>query len=89
MTDKELKNWIFSWVKDVNSTPLDSEINDLIYMVDAHLAPKMKRVDLDDMKEPVTAVRIAEYTQGYGDGYNRAIDDIKSKYGDIYAEVKE
>ena len=89
MTDKELKNWIFSWVKDVNSTPLDSEINDLIYMVDAHLAPKMKRVDLDDMKEPVTAVRIAEYTQGYGDGYNRAIDDIKSKYGDIYVEVKE
>ena len=88
MTDKELKNWIFSWVKDVNSTPLDSEINDLIYMVDAHLAPKMKRVDLDDMKEPVTAVRIAEYTQGYGDGYNRAIDDIKSKYGDIYVEVK-
>lgn len=89
MTEKELKSWIFAWTKDVNGTPLDSEINDLIYMVDAHLAPKMKRVDLDDMKEPVTAVRIAEYTQGYGDGYNRAIDDIKSKYGDIYVEVKE
>jgi hypothetical protein len=51
--------------------------------------PKYKRVDLDIMKEPATAVRIAEYTQGYGDGYNRAIDDIKSKYGDLFIEIKE
>ena len=81
MTEKELKNWIFAWAKDVNGTPLDSEINDLIYMVDAHLAPKMKRVDLDEMK-----IKNAEWISHRQ--YNRAIDDIKSKYGDIWVEVK-
>ena len=85
MTEKELKSWIFAWTKDVNGTPLDSEINDLIYMVDAHLAPKMKRVDLeyktflfeDDRRDSVRS-----------DTYNAAIDDIKAKYGDLYVEVK-
>lgn len=55
---------------------------------DTRAQPKYKRVDLEVMKEPPTAVRIAEYTQGYGDGFNRAIDYIKSKYGDLYVEVK-
>lgn len=44
--------------------------------------PKYKRVDLDEMKGSHS---------GYGTeyvSYNRAIDDIKSKYGDLYVEVK-
>lgn len=93
MTEKELKSWIFAWTKDVNGTPLDSEINDLIYMVDAHLAPKMKRVDLGlkrEMRNPVKQGGKSNdwYQNGYDVGYNAAIDDIKSKYGDLWVEVK-
>ena len=44
--------------------------------------PKMKRVDLDAEKWKC-AVLSDEVIQ-----YNRAIDDIKSKYGDLYVEVK-
>ena len=87
MTEKELKSWIFAWTKDVNGTPLDSEINDLIYMVDAHLAPKMKRVDLDELYVTIYFPD-GRKDSVETDAYNRAIDDIKSKYGDIYAEVK-
>ena len=87
MTEKELKSWIFAWTKDVNGTPLDSEINDLIYMVDAHLAPKMKRVDLDELYVTIYFPD-GRKDSVETDAYNRAIDDIKSKYGDIYVEEK-
>lgn len=46
--------------------------------------PKYKRVDLD---EDI----LHNWKQGHSqfqDGYNRAIYDIKSKHGDLYAEVK-
>ena len=42
--------------------------------------PKYKRVDLDKMKYP--------FPNEHGQTYNRAIDDIKAKYGDLYVEVK-
>ena len=87
MTEKELKSWIFAWTKDVNGTPLDSEINDLIYMVDAHLAPKMKRVDLDELYVTIYFPD-GRKDSVETDAYNRAIDDIKSKYGDLWVEVK-
>lgn len=43
--------------------------------------PKMQKVDLDELLK----------CDGwdFGDGYNAAIDDIKAKYGELYAEVKE
>jgi Zn ribbon nucleic-acid-binding protein len=63
--------------------------NPIVKFWNTRAQPKYKRVDLAIMKEPATAVRIAEYTQGYGDGYNRAIDDIKAKYGDLYTLTKE
>lgn len=52
--------------------------------------PKMQKVDLafvSDMchcegdNAPCTAC-------SFDEGYNQAIDDIKSKYGELYAEVK-
>lgn len=45
--------------------------------------PKYKRVDLDSMKGSHSGYG-SEYTS-----YNAAIDDIKSKHGDLYVEVKE
>lgn len=45
--------------------------------------PKYKRVDLDAMKGSHS---------GYGSectSYNRAIDDIKSKYGDLWVVIEK
>jgi len=43
--------------------------------------PKYKRVDLDEIK-----IKNADWISHRQ--YNAAIDDIKSKYGDLYVEVK-
>ena len=47
--------------------------------------PKYKRVDLDKEKiaDPVTKDHLS-----YSKIYNEALDVIKSKYGDLYVEVK-
>mgnify|MGYP003560513720 CR=1 FL=1 len=45
----------------------------------ARAQPKYKRVDLFAIPDNLTE---REYP-----GYSRAIDDIKSKYGDLYVEV--
>ena len=46
--------------------------------------PKYKLVDLNH------AGRLfMEDKPGYKDGYNRAIDDIKSKYGDLYVVIRK
>ena len=54
--------------------------------------PKYKRVDLDILKRirPIRDRANGVYSSGSYevDGYNMAIDDIKSKYGDLYVEVK-
>lgn len=34
--DKSLKNWVFAWAADVKGIPLDSEINDLIWVIEKH-----------------------------------------------------
>lgn len=34
---------------------------------------------IKSMKEPETAVRITDYTKGYGDGFNKAIDEAITK----------
>ncbi len=44
--------------------------------------PKYKRVDLDEF---ILTGRLNDYC----DGNNKAIELIKSKYGDLYVEVKE
>ena len=54
--------------------------------------PKYKRVDLDEMcknmPEGDGIYAVSERARGRLEGYNAAIDDIKSKYGDLYVEVK-
>lgn len=58
--------------------------------------PKYKRVDLGLKRESVPI----DYKDGshreweihnaaFNDGWNEAIDDIKSKYGDLFIEIKE
>jgi hypothetical protein len=32
--------------------------------------------ELEKLKEPVTAVRLTDYSKGYGDGWNRCIDHL-------------
>lgn len=32
-----LKNWVFAWAADVKGTPLDSDINDLIWVIEKHI----------------------------------------------------
>ena len=49
--------------------------------------PKYKRVDLDVCFKDLKPLFGSRYDVGYG--YNIAIDYIKSKYGELYAEVKE
>jgi hypothetical protein len=58
--------------------------------------PKYKRVDLDAMKKKISTGSVAfgqnetsATTTTVDYIYNRAIEDIKSKYGDLYAEVKQ
>ena len=61
----------------------------------ARAQPKYKRVDLGLKRESIPI----DYKDGshreweihnaaFNDGWNEAIDDIKSKYGDLYVEVK-
>lgn len=45
--------------------------------------PKYKRVDLDEM------LKQQRRSPWFEQGYSQAIDDIKSKYGDIYVLTKE
>lgn len=49
--------------------------------------PKYKRVDLENMR--CMGVFTSNPGSNFTRGYNQAIDDIKSKYGDLYVEVKE
>lgn len=51
--------------------------------------PKMKKVDLGDCKLKIVPSDPSEFAKGYVHGHIQAIDDIKSKYGELYAEVKE
>lgn len=54
--------------------------------------PKMQKVDLDGLKRahPIRDRANGVYSSGSYevDGYNRAIEDIKTRYGELYAEVK-
>lgn len=57
-------------------------------------APKMKRVDLGlnrEIRNPVEQGGKSNdwYQNGYDVGWNARIDDIKSKYGDLWVEVKD
>jgi hypothetical protein len=48
--------------------------------------PKYKRVDLENMR--CMGVFTSNPRSNFTRGYNQAIDDIKSEYGDLYVEVK-
>ena len=54
----------------------DLEENGLNTILEAARAYAELPEKLRGMKEPETAIRIEEYTKGYGDGYNKAIDNI-------------
>ena len=49
--------------------------------------PKYKRVDLEEMYKNTAGGD--EWRREYATGYNTAIDEIKSKYGDLYVLTKE
>jgi len=55
--------------------------------------PKMRKVDLETLKRvhPIRDRANGVYSSASHevDGYNRAIHDLKAKYGELYAEVKE
>lgn len=55
--------------------------------------PKYKRVDLETLKRvhPIRDRANGVYSSASYevDGYNKAIDDIKSKFGDLYVLTKE
>lgn len=51
---------------------------------------KLERVDLDkELVKNTQRFALAPKIETYFDGYNRALHDIKTKYGELYAEVKE
>ena len=54
--------------------------------------PKYKLVDLEmaykNFPEGDDIYSLSPHDRGRIEGYNRAIDDIKAKYGDLYVEVK-
>lgn len=69
---------------------------DAIAIWNTRSQPKYKRVDLGLKRESVPI----DYKDGshreweihnaaFNDGWNEAIDDIKSKYGDLFIEIKE
>lgn len=39
-------------------------------------ALEAKAVDVEELKEPTTAIRLTDYSKGYGDGWNRCIDHL-------------
>lgn len=49
--------------------------------------PKYKRVDLEEMYKNTAGGD--EWRREYATGYNTAIDEIKSKYGDLYTIERE
>lgn len=60
---------------------------------DARARPKYERVDFEmaykNFPEGDDIYSLGPHDRGRIEGYNRAIDDIKSKYGDLWAEVKK
>lgn len=66
--------------------------NPIVKFWNTRAQPKYKRVDLDELKRiyPIRDRANGVYSSGSYevDGYNRAIADIKSKYGDLYVEEK-
>ena len=58
----------------------------------ARSQPKMQRVDLEmaykNFPEGDDIYSLSPHDRGRIEGYNRAIDDIKAKYGDLYVGVE-
>lgn len=73
------------------SSPSYEELNELEKAHDMTYPnkrqPKYKRVDLEEMYKNTAGGD--EWRREYATGYNTAIDDIKSKYGDLFIEIKE
>lgn len=59
----------------------------------ARSQPKMQRVDLEmaykNFPEGDDIYSLSPHDRGRIEGYNSAIDDIKSKYGDLYVLTEE
>lgn len=57
---------------------------DLLFTYATRAQPKYKRVDLNHAEW-----LFMQDKPGYKEGYNRAIDDIKYKYGDLYVVIEK
>ena len=95
MTDDAIEwlNEIRCWINRCKDTEWGEDDQTIVDFITAAIsAPKMQRVDLDALRRihPIRDIANGIYSsRSYEvDGYNRAIDDIKSKYGDLYADVK-
>jgi hypothetical protein len=69
------------------------DMGDTPWAIYTRSQPKYKRVDLETLKRvhPIRDRANGVYSSASYevDGYNRAIDDIKAKYGDLYVLTKE
>lgn len=87
------KSFAYDWERD-DVMKAREEVREVVGKYwNTRAQPKYKRVDLDlkrEMRNPVKQGGKSNdwYQNGYDVGYNAAIDDIKSKYGDLYVEVK-
>jgi hypothetical protein len=78
-----LKNWVFAWAADVKGIPLDSDINDLIWVIEKHIK---EQAALQSPRVPVIkwldeAIKVAEK---YRESNCEDISGLliyKSKYG--------
>ena len=93
MTDKELRDWIFQWSQNEGKTPLESDINDLIWTVQK--AAPQPETGADDISlllkvaaNLVLGARVPSYTREDHEKHvpawmlrelEKAHDDLRSK----------
>jgi hypothetical protein len=70
--ERSLKNWIFAWAADVKGLPLNSDINDLIWVIEKHVKEQSAQVKAE------TVVTTDESSHDYTATVVREGSEIKS-----------
>jgi hypothetical protein len=81
MSDMPLKIWAYAHDCDRGRIYTEDEPvrSGFLEAPEPYINAEQLAEKIRGMKEPSTAVRLGDYTKGYGDGFNAAIDAILEK----------
>lgn len=77
MSYKELRDWIFNWSQDEGKTPLESDINDLIWTIQKHAPPLVLSADA-----PADLDALKRETREYFNAFSEDYEKMMHRHGD-------